>query len=307
MDRRKFSKTVVGGAAGLALSRRLANAEEQTNASRAPFELSVMLWTVFRDLPFEQRLERVAEAGYRNVELVGENERWSDEEFRRVTAKRRELGIKFDAMTGVKHGIASPKDHELALSELRGALPRMEKVECPAIIVLSGNVVPGMSREEQHRSCVEALKRMASVIEGKKVNDEPVRVLLECIDPEENPKYFLTSAAEALAIVKEVDHPQVQFLYDLYHEQIAEGNLLKKLEANIDRIGLIHVADVPGRHQPGTGEVNYRNIFRKLAELKYSTKVAMEFLPVGDPVKVLRAAREMAMDAANYPTQRTER
>ena len=67
------------------------------------------------------------------------------------------------------------------------------------------------------------------------------------------------------------------------------------------------MADVPGRHQPGTGEINYQNIFRKLGELNYSKMVAMEFLPVGDPVKTLREAREMAMEAANYPTQRTER
>ena len=221
MDRRHFSKTVVGGAAGLAMSRGLARTSERTSAARASFGVSVMLWTVFRDLPFEQRLERVAEAGYRNVELVGENEKWSDEDFRRVTPKRKELGIKFDAMTGVKHGIANPSEQDAAVADLRGALPMMERLECPAIIVLSGNVVPSVSREAQHRSCVEALKRMAALIEGKKVNGEPVRVLLECIDPEENSKYFLTSAAEALEIVKEVDHPQVQFLYDLYHEQIA--------------------------------------------------------------------------------------
>jgi hydroxypyruvate isomerase len=301
LDRRKFSKTVVGAALGAAAvggSRSSAGDRANQANAKVPFQFSVMLWTVFRDLPFEQRLERVAGAGYTNVELVGENEKWSDEEFRRVAAKRKELGIRFDAMTGVKHGIATPNDLDAVLSELRAALPSMERLQCPAIIVLSGNLVPGLSREVQHRTCVEALKSMASLMDGKHVSGEPLRVLLECIDPEENPNYFLTSASEALAIIKEVNHPQVQFLYDIYHEQIAEGNLLKKLEKNIDRIGLIHVADVPGRHQPGTGEINYANIFRKLAELNYSKIVAMEFLPSGDPVQTLRWAREMAIAAA---------
>jgi len=133
------------------------------------------------------------------------------------------------------------------------------------------------------------------LVEGKQINGQPVRLLLECIHLEENPKYFLTSAAEAIEIVRAVNHPQVQFLYDIYHEQMSYGDLISKLEKNIDVIGLIHVADVPGRHEPGTGEINYRNIYRKLVELKYSHNVAMEFLPVGDAVGTLRAAKAEAI------------
>jgi hydroxypyruvate isomerase len=80
----------------------------------------------------------------------------------------------------------------------------------------------------------------------------------------------------------------------MFHEQISEGNLIEKLEKNIEHVGLIHVADVPGRHAPGTGEINYANIFRKLVELKYDKIVAMEFMPQGDAVEELRKAREMA-------------
>jgi hydroxypyruvate isomerase len=95
-------------------------------------------------------------------------------------------------------------------------------------------------------------------------------------------------------MVREVNHPQVRFLYDLFHEQIGHGNLLEKLEKNIDVIALIHIADVPGRHEPGTGEINYANIFRKLIELKYQGMVAMEFRPTGDPVAMLKAAKALA-------------
>ncbi|MGA7289926.1 MAG: TIM barrel protein [Terriglobales bacterium] len=90
----------------------------------------------------------------------------------------------------------------------------------------------------------------------------------------------------------------MRLLYDLYHEQIAAGNLIEKLERSIPHLGLVHVADVPGRHQPGTGEINYENIFRRLAELNYSGVVAMEFHPTGDPVAQLRAARNMALRAS---------
>ncbi|HEU5458560.1 MAG TPA: TIM barrel protein, partial [Terracidiphilus sp.] len=145
--------------------------------------------------------------------------------------------------------------------------------------------------EQQHAAAVETLKRAAGMVEGRTIGGEPVRLLLECIDPEENPHYFMTRASEALEVVRAVGHPQVQFLYDIYHEQIAEGNLTEKLEKHIDVIGLIHVADVPGRHAPGTGEIHYANLYRTLARLGYAHTVAMEFLPQGDAVKELRAAR----------------
>jgi hydroxypyruvate isomerase len=232
------------------------------------------------------------------VELVGEYEKWTDADFDRANAKRKELGITFDCTAGLKHGLCNPDDRETLLAEVRGTLPIMERIGCPALIFLSGNVVPGLSLEAQQQSCVAGLQAAAALVEGKRINGEPVRLLLENIDPEENPKYFLTSVARGLEIVKAVARPQVQFLYDFFHEQIAEGNLIEKLEKNIEHIGLVHVADVPGRHEPGTGEINYRNIFRKLAELKYNRMVAMEFLPSGDPVSQLQTAGRLAAEAA---------
>jgi len=271
-----------------------AAAKEETHegGSETPFPLSVMLWTVFRELPFEKRLEKVAEAGYHNVELVGEYGKWTDAEFETANAARKRLGIRFDATAGLKHGVGDPASREAFVAELEQALVPMKTLDCPAMIVLSGNVVEGLSRKEQHQSCIDGLKRAVALVEGKQIAGEPVRLLLECIDPEENPRYFLQSAAEAIEIVRAVNHPQVQFLYDMFHEQIAEGNLIEKLEKNIDVIGLIHVADVPGRHEPGTGEINYDNVYRKLAELKYQRVAAMEFRPLGDAVAALRKARE---------------
>jgi len=195
----------------------------------------------------------------------------------------------------LKHSLSNPADREGLVAEFRETLPTMERLQCPAMIVLSGNTVPGMTSEAQLESCAEGLKALAGAVNGKKIAGEPVRLLLENIDPEENPKYFLTSVARGFEIIKAVNHPQVQFCYDLFHEQISEGNLIEKLEKNIQHVGLIHVADVPGRHKPGTGEINFGNIFRKLRELKYDRMVAMEFLPIGDAIEELHAAREMAL------------
>ena len=253
-----------------------------------PFPLSVMLWTVFRDLPFEQRLEKISEAGYHAVELVDEFRNWTEPDYRNANRRKRELGITFDATAGIHRSLCSPVERDAFLAEVRGMVPVMEQLECNKLIVLSGNKVPGRSPADHHVSCVEGLKRAAEVMAPKKFE-----LLLENIDPEENPQYFLTSVTEGFEIVRQVNAPNVTFLYDFFHEQIAEGNLIEKLEKNIDVIGLVHVADVPGRHEPGTGEINYPNIFRKLAQLKYKRYAAMEFIPTTEPVESLRAAREL--------------
>lgn len=305
MNRRAFTQTMartLAGTFGLTHTSLPGFAKTSGNyideVADVPFKFSVMLWTVFNDLPFEQRLEKVAEAGYRNVELVGEYAKWNDAEFERINAKRKELGITFDCTAGLKHGVSNPEERQALLAELRQALTIMERIECPSMILLSGNRVPSISREAQHQSCIDTLKEAASIVEGKKVKGERVRLLLETIDPEENPKYYLTSIAEALQIVEAVNHPQVQLLYDFFHEQIANGNLIAKLDKSIAHLGLVHIADVPGRHEPGTGEINYENIFRRLAELHYTGIAAMEFRPSGDPVAQLRAARELALRSA---------
>jgi hydroxypyruvate isomerase len=254
-----------------------------------PFSLSVMLWTVYEKLPFEQRLEKVAEAGYSSVELVEEYKNWSTEQYAKFRAKKHELGLKVDATSGISHSLCDAAQRDAFLDEVRAKLPVLEELECHKLIVLSGDQVPSQSRQQMHDNCVETLKRTADITGPKNVG-----LLLENIDPEENPKYFLTSVSEGFQIVRSVGSPQLQFLYDLFHDQIAEGNLLTKLEKNLDLVGVVHVADVPGRHDPGTGEINYPNIFRKLGQLGFNGYVAMEFIPQGETVAALRDAREMA-------------
>jgi hydroxypyruvate isomerase len=293
MNRRTFNRILAGAGMGSLSAPSLlpvaASAPAKAADAAAPYKISIMLWTVFRKLPFEERLEKVSEAGYHNVELVGEFRNWTDADYTRFNRKKRQLGITFDTTAGMRHGVGDPEEREAMLKDLDGMITVCHKLECPRLIVMSGNVVPGMTRADQHRSCIEGLKRAAEKVEGKNVT-----ILVENIDPEENPRYFLTSVAEGFEIIRAVNHPQVRFLYDFYHEQIAEGNLIEKMEKNIDLVGLFHIADVPHRHQPGTGEINYANIYRKMVELKYDRYMAMEFMPTHDPIKVLRTAREEA-------------
>jgi hydroxypyruvate isomerase len=300
IDRRQFL-AASGVCAGVALAAAVGGrstaalpASVAAETDGAPFSLSVMLWTVYRDLPFLQRLEKIYEAGYRAVELVEEFKNWKKDDFADARRKRRELGIDFDGTTGVWLPLADASARDLFLKSLREFIPTMRELECTRLIMQTGDKVAGLSQAEMHANCIETLKRGADT-----AAENNIELLIENIDPEENPKYFLTTSTEGFEIVRSVGNPHVKFLYDLFHEQIAAGNLIAKMRKNIDLVGLIHVADVPGRHEPGTGEINYANVFRALAELGYSRYVAMEFEPQGEPVSALRAAREMAIKAAS--------
>jgi hydroxypyruvate isomerase len=297
MNRREFGRSLAGAAAGAAVGSvasampsSVAAPSNKDAAATAPFKLSVMLWTVFRGQPFAQRLDKVAEAGYHAVELVDEFKGWTKEDFAAARTKKRELGMEIDATAGVWHALADTNDRDAFLQNLREFITTMKELECTRLVMQTGNAVPGISREAMHTNCIETLKRG-----GEIAAQNGIELLVENIDPEENPKYFLTSCAEGFEIVRAVGNPHVKFLNDFFHEQIAEGNLIEKIEKNIDLVGLVHIADVPGRHEPGTGEIYYPNIYKKLGELGYDRYVAMEFMPTGEPVAALRAAREMAM------------
>jgi hydroxypyruvate isomerase len=298
MRRREFMGACAGAALTAAASRASANTStllpnSAADADGAPFKLTVMLWTVYRDLPFPQRLEKIAEAGYHAVELVDEFKNWKPQDFADARRKKSELGIEIDGTCGVWLPLPDATKRDAFLKALRDFIPTMHELECTRLIMQTGNNVPGLSPEQMHANCIETLKRGGDIAAENKID-----LLIENIDPEENPKYFLTHSAEGFDIVRSVGNPHVKFLYDFFHEQIAAGNLIAKLEKNLDLIDLVHIADVPGRHHPGTGEINYSNIFRKLAELRYSRYVAMEFHPLGDPVKELREARELAISSA---------
>jgi hydroxypyruvate isomerase len=253
-------------------------------------DISVMMWTLRKFGSFEQNLDRVAAAGYRFVELVDEYKRWAPDERQRILARVKALGITIDAMTGMVRGFADPNGGSDYVTELRGLVPAAKELGCPQIILMSGKRLPGISADEQHRASIETLKQAAPVLA-----ESGIVGLIEPIDHLENPTMYLDGVTEAFAIVNAVNSPAVKVLYDFYHEQRQYGNLIEKLDANIAQVGLVHIADVPGRHKPGTGEIDYANIYRRLGGLNYKGRIAMEFYPDDDVVACLRKAREDAI------------
>ena len=255
-------------------------------------QFSVMLWALNKRGSFEENLERVAQAGYRHVELVGEFMRWSEADWTRILARMQALKITVDATSGIKAGFADPAGGDAFVAELKGVIPTVQRLGCGQIILLSGKRIEGAAAGVQRAASIEALKRAAEILSASGLAG-----VIEPIDRLENPTIYLDGVAEAFEIVRAVGSPKMKVLYDLYHEQRGLGNLIEKLEKNLDEVGLIHVADVPGRHEPGTGEIHYRNVYKKLAELHYGGVIAMEFYPTGDVVETLRRAREEAIQS----------
>jgi hydroxypyruvate isomerase len=289
LSRRSFGRVMGAALAARVIGPGRAMGQASGIAEAGP-RFSVMMWALNKRGSFEENLDRVAQAGYRHIELVGEFMRWSEADWTRILARMQALKITVDATSGVKAGFADPVGGDAFVAELKGFIPTVQRLGCGQIILLSGRRIEGAAAGVQRAASIETLKRAADILSAAGLTG-----VIEPIDRLENPTIYLDGVAEAFEIVRAVGSPKVKVLYDLYHEQRGMGNLIEKLEKNIDEVGLIHVADVPGRHEPGTGEINFRNVYRKLAELHYTGVIAMEFYPIGDVVETLRKAREEAI------------
>jgi hydroxypyruvate isomerase len=282
MNRRTFVQL----AAGATLAQPLLTDALHATTSPTRFRFSVMLWTLEKQFPFEHCIEIAAEAGYNGVQLVGEFQKWTAEDTQRIMSRIHSLGLVVDSMSGVRAGFSTTSETESFIPQFKDHLDAAKRLECPQVILLSGKRSADLNPGLQTQTAVENLTRAADLA----ANDH-IEIVIEPIDALENSTIFLQTVADAFEIVQQVGRPNVKVLYDFYHEQRGFGNLIEKLVNHIDQVGLVHIADVPGRHEPGTGEVNFATIYRKLADLRYDRFIAMEFYPTGNPVDSLKNAR----------------
>lgn len=286
MERREF--LAASGAAALT------GAVAQQTQPKPAVTASVMLWTLRGS--FEQRLEIAAKAGLQSVELVAEHVQWSDAEIERMKKLARSLGLGMDTIIATPNwgnrpvSMVNPEHRENFLNDVRQAITFARKLEIPQIILMSGNEIPGRSREEQWASLVEGAKRAGDLAAEAKVT-----LIVEPLNNKVNHKgFFLTTCVDGLRLIREVDNPHVRLLFDIYHEQVQIGNVIRTITQAAPYVSVFHIADNPGRNDPGTGELNYINIYKAIAKTGYSGYVTMEYLPLGDPVESLtRAVKDM--------------
>ena len=293
MNRREFHKlSIAASLTPLLKSNPLSASSAPVSTDKSGQKFSIMLWTLPKGLSFEQQLDLAAAAGYNGVEVGNEYEKWTPEEWKRNLARQHVLDIAVDSAVPGRNALADHTKRTALHDDLMKAIPGAKELGCKQFIYTAYTRVPGQTPEQQRAAIVDTLKYAADLLEK-----DQIEIVLEPIDLLEHKQEAVTSVSEAFEITRAVGSPRIKVLYDFYHEQRQAGNLIEKLEKNIDQVGLVHIADVPGRHQPGTGEVNYTNIYRKLAELHYDRYICMEFSSQGDPVKTLKTARLEAIAA----------
>jgi hydroxypyruvate isomerase len=178
-------------------------------------------------------------------------------------------------------------EHHVAIeAALRTNIPLAAKAGVPNVITFSGNR-KGMSDEEGARNTIAGLNRVKKIAE-----DNGVVICLELLNSKVNhPDYMCDHTAWGVRVVEEVNSPNVKLLYDIYHMQIMEGDLIATIKKNIAWIGHFHTGGVPGRHElDETQEVQWDGVMRAIVGAGYKGYVAHEFLPVHDPMNSLRAA-----------------
>ncbi len=297
MNRRSFHKLSIGAAATTFLQGAGGWAAPADAPDTVGPKFSVMLWTLPQQLTFEQQLQMVADAGYASAEVGKEYEKWTPEEWKRNLAKKQALGLSIDSAVPGRNALADSSKRTALHDDLVKAIPGAKDLGCSQFIYTAYTRVPEQTPEKQRAAIVDTLKYAADVLEK-----DQFEIVLEPIDLLEYKQEAVPSVAEAFEIVHSVGSSRIKVLYDFYHEQRQAGNLIEKLEKNIDLIGLVHIADVPGRHHPGTGEVDYNNIYRKLAQLHYKRYICMEFMSINDPVAELKQARLEAIQAMTSAT-----
>jgi hydroxypyruvate isomerase len=249
--------------------------------------VSVCIEMLLTDLDLLARPAAVAAAGYSAIELW----HWSGKPMDDLQAAADAAGVKivcFHCEATVP--LVNPETTAQWIADAQGSLAEARRRGVSTLIVATGQEIVGLPRAAQHAAIVAGLKGLAPFAEA-----EGMTLVLETLNILVDHKgYYLCTSDEGFEIVDEVASPAVKLLYDIYHQQITEGNLIARITAGIANIGHFHVADVPGRHEPGTGEINYTNVFAKIAELGYDGHVGLEFTSTTTAAEALAKVKVIA-------------
>lgn len=232
----------------------------------------------FNEVPMFGRYAAAAAAGFTHVEVLFPYKDGADQVAQELERNDLEL-VLFDTEPGDFAGgergyLCLPGEEERLERTFREGLELAKRLGCSRLNVLAGNVQDGVSWEEHRRAAVAGLRRLAPLAEKA-----GVLLLIEALNANANPRYFLTNSRLGFELVREAGSPAVKFQYDAYHLQIMEGNLIETATTNIADIGHVQIGDVPGRHEPGSGEINYPNFLAATDQAGYDGYIGLEYIP----------------------------
>lgn len=302
MNRKSFF-TTAGAAAGVAaLGPRATQAAEMSEAQLRRLgktDLKIALQPrMFGKIPWLQQLEKVAYYGYPAFEQL----RVGGADIDATRKKMDELGLVWTCIgAGVGSigrpknwrqglGISNEEEHDKVVESFRRNVETAKRLNIKRLLALTGQKRQDMTADQQTAIVVKGLKRLAPIAEeaGVTIVVEILNVLVS------HPGYFLVYTPQGAEIMQEVNHPNVKLLYDIYHQQISEGNLINNIKKYVKYIGHFHIGDNPGRQWPTTGEINYKNVFKAVKDTGYDGYLSIECgLGPYKPVQALKILHDL--------------
>ncbi len=246
---------------------------------------------------FCERLVLAKKYGFRAIE----DNIWTGVDLEKARQTLIETGVKSTALLlrntdsdkrhlmSAKHGMVYEGNMDVYIESFNQTAAAAKMLDVQNIIMVAGATRDDVSYEQQFENCVITLKTLSKMAEdsGLTIVLEPLNVLVD------HKGYFLSKTEDAVRMIKAVDSPNCKILFDIYHQQITEGNVIRNIRNNIEHIGYFHIADNPGRKQPGTGELNYRNIFKAIEETGYDGWLAFECSSTVDTDTLVKEMHEL--------------
>ena len=282
VTRRALLKSSVAGLAALQVPSTAARNDPTAAMRKGRVHQSVCQWC-YPHIPLEELSEYAAKIGLRGVDLLQPDAYEIPRRYGLVCT----MGYAGGGEIG--KALNRVENHAAIEQAFRVNIPRAAKASVPNVITFSGNR-GGITDEEGARNTVAGLNRIKKIAE-----DHGVQICLELLNSKrDHHDYMCDHTAWGVNVVQEVNSPNVKLLYDIYHMQIMEGDLIETIRRNIQWIGHFHTGGVPGRHElNGTQEVQWDAVMRAIAETAFGGYVAHEFVPAGDPLDSLRKAADL--------------
>jgi hydroxypyruvate isomerase len=274
---RPHRRHVLGITAGLALAprSRVRRAQDEDEISfdrtRTRFAVNAEIW--WSRMSFADRIREAASWGFPAIEFWP----WRNKDLGEIEKVTKDLGVEVAQFTGwgFEPGMNDPANHAKVVEEIKEACKAAVRLSCKEMTVVAGNDQPGMTKSEMHAHVITALKLAAPI-----ARDHDVTLILEPMNGRvDHPRHCLYGSADAVKICEAVASDHVKINWDLYHMQLAEGDLCGRLREGFKWLGYAQVADTPGRHEPGTGEINYSRVLKELHDLGYRGFVGLECWP----------------------------
>lgn len=245
-----------------------------------------MLWP---DVACEKAMQLAHGAGAKAIEFWG----WWNKDLDAIISVSDELSLPIVAICTPFYSLVDEKERGAWLHGLEGSIQAAQKLHCPHIITQVGSELPGVPRDKQYQSMVDGLREATPLLDKADIT-----LVVEPLNTVHDHKgYYLTSSDEAAMALKEVDHPKIKMLFDIYHQALMGEDVVAKIQEHLPLIAHMHCAGAPGRGPLNTGTLDYDQVFAAIDRLPYQGHVGVE-LKTDDPLSEVRRL------TAKYPPRK---